>query len=46
MERNAFDFKYIKAYQKEYSETPGPMVVFATPGMLHAGQSLEIFKKW
>ena len=22
------------------------MVVFATPGMLHAGQSLEIFKKW
>lgn len=22
------------------------MVVFATPGMLHAGQSLEIFKAW
>uniref|UniRef100_A0AAV2LZ89 Integrator complex subunit 11 n=1 Tax=Knipowitschia caucasica TaxID=637954 RepID=A0AAV2LZ89_KNICA len=22
------------------------MVVFATPGMLHAGQSLQIFKKW
>lgn len=21
-------------------------VVFATPGMLHAGQSLQIFKKW
>ena len=46
VERNAFDFKYIKAYQKEYSDSPGPMVVFATPGMLHAGQSLEIFKKW
>jgi Beta-Casp domain/Zn-dependent metallo-hydrolase RNA specificity domain len=25
---------------------PGPMVVFATPGMLHAGLSLEIFKNW
>ena len=22
------------------------MVVFATPGMLHAGLSLQIFKKW
>lgn len=22
------------------------MVVFATPGMLHGGLSLEIFKKW
>ena len=46
VERNAFDFKYIKPYQKEYSDAHGPMVVFATPGMLHAGQSLEIFKKW
>ena len=27
-------------------ENPGPMVVFATPGMLHGGLSLEIFKKW
>ena len=46
VDRNAFDFKYIKAYQKEYSDAKGPLVVFATPGMLHAGQSLEIFKKW
>ena len=46
VERNAFDFKYIKPYQKEYSDAHGPMVVFATPGMLQAGQSLEIFKKW
>jgi integrator complex subunit 11 len=22
------------------------MVLFATPGMLHAGTSLEVFKKW
>ncbi|RTG86789.1 integrator complex subunit 11 [Schistosoma bovis] len=27
-------------------DNPGPMVVFATPGMLHAGQSLHIFRKW
>lgn len=25
---------------------PPPQVVFATPGMLHAGQSLQIFRKW
>lgn len=26
--------------------TLAPKVVFATPGMLHAGQSLQIFRKW
>lgn len=26
--------------------TFAPKVVFATPGMLHAGQSLQIFRKW
>ena len=31
---------------RSYIENPGPMVVFATPGMLHGGLSLEIFKKW
>jgi hypothetical protein len=25
---------------------PGPMVLFATPGMLHGGLSSEVFKKW
>jgi integrator complex subunit 11 len=25
---------------------PGPMVVFATPGMLHGGLSLTIFEEW
>lgn len=29
-----------------YIDNPGAMVVFATPGMLHAGLSLQIFKKW
>jgi len=27
-------------------DSPGPMVLFATPGMLHSGLSLDVFKKW
>jgi len=46
VERNMFDFKHIKAFDRSYIDNPGPMVVFATPGMLHAGLSLQIFKKW
>lgn len=41
-----FDFKHIRPFDKSYADTPGPMVVFATPGMLHAGLSLQLFKKW
>ncbi|XP_065559433.1 integrator complex subunit 11-like isoform X4 [Artemia franciscana] len=44
--RNMFEFKHIKPFDKSYIDNPGPMVVFATPGMLHAGLSLTIFKKW
>ncbi|XP_076365193.1 integrator complex subunit 11 isoform X2 [Tachypleus tridentatus] len=44
--RNMFDFKHIKPFDRAYIDNPGPMVVFATPGMLHAGLSLQIFKKW
>ncbi|XP_061456507.1 integrator complex subunit 11 isoform X1 [Rhineura floridana] len=46
VQRNMFEFKHIKAFDRAYADNPGPMVVFATPGMLHAGQSLQIFKKW
>ncbi|XP_065674224.1 integrator complex subunit 11 isoform X2 [Hydra vulgaris] len=46
VQRNLFDFKHIKAFDRSYIDNPGPMVVFATPGMLHAGLSLQIFKKW
>jgi integrator complex subunit 11 len=46
VQRNMFDFKHIKPFDKSYIDNPGPMVVFATPGMLHAGLSLAIFKKW
>jgi integrator complex subunit 11 len=46
VERNMFEFKHIKPFDRSYIDKPGPMVVFATPGMLHAGLSLQIFKKW
>ncbi|KAJ1551595.1 Integrator complex subunit 11 [Cladochytrium tenue] len=45
-ERNMFDFKYIRAFERHYADEPGPMVLFASPGMLHAGTSLDVFKKW
>ncbi|KAF9370757.1 Integrator complex subunit 11, partial [Podila verticillata] len=44
--RNMFDFKHIKPWERSFIDLPGPMVVFATPGMLHSGTSLELFKKW
>ncbi|KAJ8320298.1 hypothetical protein KUTeg_001885 [Tegillarca granosa] len=46
VQRNMFEFKHIKPFDRGYIDNPGPMVVFATPGMLHAGLSLQIFKKW
>ncbi|PHZ13322.1 Metallo-hydrolase/oxidoreductase [Rhizopus microsporus ATCC 52813] len=45
-QRNMFDFKHIQVWHRNYLEQTGPMVVFATPGMLNAGTSLEIFRKW
>ncbi|XP_055933224.1 integrator complex subunit 11-like [Argiope bruennichi] len=44
--RNMFDFKHIKPFDRAYVDNPGPMVVFATPGMLHSGLSVQIFRKW
>lgn len=43
LQRNAFEFKYIKPYKKGV-ELQGPCVVFSSPGMLHSGHSLRIFK--
>lgn len=45
-ERNMFDFKHIKPFELDMADNPGPQVLFATPGMLHAGTSLDVFKKW
>lgn len=44
--RNPFDFRHVRAFERAHMHRPGPMVVFATPGMLHAGLSLEILKVW
>jgi len=44
--QNPFDFKHIRPFEKHLTEQPGPMVLFSTPGMLHSGTSLEVFKKW
>ncbi|KAJ3032938.1 Integrator complex subunit 11, partial [Rhizophlyctis rosea] len=46
VERNMFDFAKITTYHPSYADNPGPMVLFASPGMLHAGTSLDVFKKW
>lgn len=46
VQRNMFEFQHIKPLDRSYIDSPGPMVVFATPGMLHSGLSLQIFKKW
>lgn len=46
VQRNLFDFKHIRPFDRQCIEGRGPVVVFASPGMLHAGLSLHIFKKW
>jgi len=45
-ERNAFEFRHIKTFDRALLDHPSPMVLFASPGMLHAGTSLEVFKRW
>ncbi|OZJ05629.1 hypothetical protein BZG36_01524 [Bifiguratus adelaidae] len=46
VDHNMFEFKHLKAWDRNLVDNPGPMVVFASPGMLNAGTALEIFKKW
>ena len=45
-DHNMFDFRMIKPWKPEYADEPGPKVLFASPGMLHAGTSLQVFTKW
>ena len=46
VKHNLFDYRHIKPFERSAADSPGPMVLFATPGMLHSGTSLEVFKKW
>lgn len=42
---NVFDFKFVKQDEKGFTKGNHPMVIFATPGMLHGGMSLNLFKQ-
>lgn len=42
--KSVFEFSFIKPYFKRAIEKDGPMLIFATPAMLHSGSSLAIFK--
>lgn len=44
--RNTFDFKHVIPFERSKIDAPGPCVLFATPGMLSGGLSLEVFKHW
>ncbi|KAL1806929.1 hypothetical protein ACET3Z_029997 [Daucus carota] len=44
--RNAFDFKHVCSFDRSLINAPGPCVLFATPGMISGGFSLEVFKHW
>nr|XP_043639989.1 cleavage and polyadenylation specificity factor subunit 3-II [Erigeron canadensis] len=44
--RNAFDFKNVHTFDRSLLDAPGPCVLFATPGMISGGFSLEAFKHW
>jgi integrator complex subunit 11 len=44
LERNVFEFSFVKHGDKSVTKSNQPMVIFATPGMLHGGLSMSIFK--
>ncbi|ANQ07778.1 RNA-metabolising metallo-beta-lactamase [Plasmodium coatneyi] len=44
--KNLFDFANISPFVNNYLGENRPMVLFATPGMLHTGLSLKAFKAW
>ena len=41
-----FDFRHVQPFDKSMIHSHSPMVLFATPGMLHGGLSLAVFKEW
>ncbi|CAI5498825.1 unnamed protein product [Closterium sp. Naga37s-1] len=44
--RNIFDFRHVRPFDRALLDAPSPMVLFATPGMLSGGLSLQAFKAW
>ncbi len=45
LQHNVFDFSFVQHGDKNVAKNNNPMVIFATPGMLHGGLSLQIFKE-
>jgi integrator complex subunit 11 len=43
---NVFEFKKVKPFDKSLIRAETPYVLFATPGMLHSGTSVQVFKEW
>ena len=41
-----FDFQHITQFDRGTIRSKDPMVLIATPGMLHGGLSLAVFKEW
>ena len=41
-----FDFSTVSVFDETLLSHPGPLVLFSTPGMLHAGSSLKAFHHW
>ena len=41
-----FEFKKVKPFDKSLLKADMPYVLFATPGMLHGGSSMQVFKDW
>ena len=41
-----FQFQHVKTFDNVSVKSDMPMVCFASPGMLHGGYSLQIFKEW
>lgn len=41
-----FNFKKVKVFDKSLIRADSPYVLFATPGMLHGGTSMQVFKEW
>eukprot|EP01063_Lacrimia_lanifica_P022029 TRINITY_DN29739_c0_g1_i1.p1 TRINITY_DN29739_c0_g1~~TRINITY_DN29739_c0_g1_i1.p1 ORF type:complete len:754 (+),score=224.15 TRINITY_DN29739_c0_g1_i1:77-2263(+) len=44
--KSSFEFPNVRVFDQAHLNTPGPCVLFSSPGMLHAGQSLRAFKAW
>lgn len=46
LKRNPFEFKHVRPFESHLANAAGPMVLFSSPGMLHSGPSLTVFRKW